>query len=67
METHILKNVPADAVDQVVEEFEAEGYTVRKVRQPDGTFTVSPPVRNQPSAEMPTGRWRPPVIASATN
>ena len=37
----ILRSVPADHVDKVVSQFEAEGAVSVKVRnEPDGTYTI---------------------------
>ena len=35
-----LTDVPQAEVDQVVRDFEDEGCTVEKVKQPDGNWTV---------------------------
>jgi hypothetical protein len=41
MPTQVLKDVPAEDVEQVVADFEAQGATVTKTQQPDGKFTVT--------------------------
>ncbi len=40
METQTLHDVPPGEVDQVVADFESEGYTVTKQRQSNGNYTV---------------------------
>jgi hypothetical protein len=39
--TQVLTDVPEADVNQVVADFEAQGATVTKTRQPDGKFTVT--------------------------
>ena len=36
----LAKEVPADEVDEIVEAFEVLGATVKKEKQPDGSFNV---------------------------
>ena len=40
METQTLHDVSPDDVDQVVADFESEGYTVTRQRQSNGNYTV---------------------------
>ena len=35
-----IRDVPGDEVDQLVADFESEGATVERIRQPDGLWTV---------------------------
>lgn len=37
----ILTDVPESDIDRVVKDFESEGATVTKVKQPDGNWTVT--------------------------
>jgi hypothetical protein len=41
MEPQVLTDVPAEEVDQVVSDFEAEGATVTKELQPNGKYKVT--------------------------
>ncbi len=41
METQTLHDVPASEVDEIVADFESEGYTVTKHRQSNGKYTVA--------------------------
>ncbi len=36
----VLTDIPASDVDEVVSDFESEGCTVKKEKQPDGKYTV---------------------------
>ena len=36
----VLKDIPESEVDEVVSDFESEGCTVEKEKQPDGNYTV---------------------------
>lgn len=36
----VLTNIPPDEVDQVVEDYESEGAVVKRIKQPDGNWTV---------------------------
>jgi hypothetical protein len=36
----VLKDVPESDVDQVISDFESEGCTVEKEKQPNGKYTV---------------------------
>ena len=36
-----LTDIPSAEVEKVVAQFKAEGATVEKIRQPDGTWTVT--------------------------
>lgn len=38
--TRTLTNVPDAAVDQLVEDFQSEGFAVTKTKQSDGTWVV---------------------------
>jgi hypothetical protein len=38
--TETVTDVPDDKVDQVVEDYESEGATVQKTRQPNRLWTV---------------------------
>lgn len=40
METQTLRDVPASEVEQVVSDFESEGYTVTKQKQSNRNYTV---------------------------
>lgn len=40
METQTLHDVPADDVEQIVTDFESEGYTVTKQKQTNGNYTI---------------------------
>ena len=54
METQTLHDVPADEVDEVVSDFESEGYTVTKQKQTNGNYTVVATRRRTRGAAMPT-------------
>ena len=54
METQTLHDVPPDEVDQVVADFESEGYTVTKQKQSNKNFTVAATRQRKRNAPTPT-------------
>ena len=53
MTKRILKDIPEADVDQVVKDFESEGCTVSKEKQPNGKWTVTADCPDKRTPVMP--------------
>lgn len=41
MSTRVLTDVPDDAVSEIIADFESEGFTVTRVKQDNGLWTIT--------------------------